>query len=519
MGMYLCYDIRGIQSFIFQIPKLKYIIGGSALVDQFDRETAPLLFKEKVEHLYSGGGRGAYWCPGKGDVNNLQESLRDEAYLIGVDIRFGRNKELSEASENATELYSFTPELFPGEPCPASGLYPVPCGTKIHETVAKRISRDGDRMPRYFEKRLQLVAPLEHPGMVQEKMVFFHNVNARDLENPKQGRRGAKALGNRNRWAVICMDGNGIGMQFQAKKEQTSTAEDMVAWVKAMSQALDTCSTKAVSVGVQRVISKWAGSDDFDPDPSEEQVMPIRPIVVGGDDIIVLCHVSYAMVFVKEAMAAFRTTSAVEQKKASQDLWPATNGEISISAGVLYCPVSLPLHTAIGYAESLLANAKAEGRRKKKQDDKGPSPESVDWEHITDSIIDTPNARRERELLFVDGDDKNKTVKLTTRPCTFSAYEEIEKLSQDYQKVPNSIRHEVLRGLRQGYSDRLVYVAELSKHQPELAGDLAEVEGGFSTRSSRWKPGSEANSQQTDVFDALMLLEEQHRMEEETNHG
>lgn len=38
-NMYLYYDIRGIQSFIFRIPKLKYIIGGSALIDRFDRTT------------------------------------------------------------------------------------------------------------------------------------------------------------------------------------------------------------------------------------------------------------------------------------------------------------------------------------------------------------------------------------------------------------------------------------------------------------------------------------------------
>ncbi|MEA2061393.1 MAG: hypothetical protein U9P10_12985 [Thermodesulfobacteriota bacterium] len=39
MGIYLCYDVKGIQSYIFKIPKLKYIIGGSALIDQFDKET------------------------------------------------------------------------------------------------------------------------------------------------------------------------------------------------------------------------------------------------------------------------------------------------------------------------------------------------------------------------------------------------------------------------------------------------------------------------------------------------
>ena len=49
MSRYLCYDVKGIQSFIFKIPKLKYIIGGSALVDIFD--TAATLRRECTLHL------------------------------------------------------------------------------------------------------------------------------------------------------------------------------------------------------------------------------------------------------------------------------------------------------------------------------------------------------------------------------------------------------------------------------------------------------------------------------------
>ena len=35
---YLCYDIKGIQQFIFSVPKLKYVVGASLLIDEFDRK-------------------------------------------------------------------------------------------------------------------------------------------------------------------------------------------------------------------------------------------------------------------------------------------------------------------------------------------------------------------------------------------------------------------------------------------------------------------------------------------------
>lgn len=38
MKQYICYDIRGIQQYIFSIPQLQYIIGGSLVITAFDRE-------------------------------------------------------------------------------------------------------------------------------------------------------------------------------------------------------------------------------------------------------------------------------------------------------------------------------------------------------------------------------------------------------------------------------------------------------------------------------------------------
>ena len=74
MGLYLCYDIRGIQSFIFRVPKLKYIIGGSAIVDRFDREIMPQLpLKTNQEHIYSAGGKGSFYCVDEDQIIDLKK--------------------------------------------------------------------------------------------------------------------------------------------------------------------------------------------------------------------------------------------------------------------------------------------------------------------------------------------------------------------------------------------------------------------------------------------------------------
>lgn len=520
MGAYLCYDIRGIQSFIFRIPKLKYIIGGSALIDQFDRDTAPDLAENGVEYLYSGGGKGAYKCD-DGAASELQKKLIAEAHEVGLDIRFGISEDFTEASLKAVELYPFVPQPLEGVPCPQSGLYPVSVAIEEHPVVRKRIFHKGKPTFRHFDNRL---APRNVliPGIDPEKHTFFRNVNANDCDDTESGRLGARALGGRNRWAVICMDGNDMGSQFNAMTElKDRPEEEMTTWIREMSIALDECTEHATKAGIQRVVSEWAGTPDFNPKQEERQVvLPVRPIVVGGDDIIVICHVAHAMTFVKEAMREFRGKSIELQKEAGIELWPATGGKVSISAGVLYCPVTLPLHTAVNYAESLLASAKAEGRRKRSTNSAEPSPESIDWEQITDSIVDNPTARRQRELIFTDADNGGVEVRLTARPYTLDRFNEIERLSEEkYKKLPVSICQSVLKGLRQGFSDRLAFVAEIAKHQPELAADITEKGFEIGKKEPRWKYAKEDNSQETDVVDALLLLEERHRMRKETING
>ena len=514
---YLCYDIRGIQNFIFRIPKLKYIVGGSALIDQFDRVTVPSLKCAGCELLFAGGGKGTFTCIDDAASDSLKKTVMEEAHKIGLDIRFGIDEDYLEASRNATAVYPFIPESLEGLPCPTSGLYPVTNGD-THWVVKKRLYKRGEKTFRWYEndllKNMQWPANLERYKDGQ----FFHNVSAlaENGANDEDGRKGAKALGNRNRWAVICMDGNDMGSQLRKKSESLKgeSPEKMTAWLRTMSQAIDCCSREATKAGILAVINAWAGTKDDDGSlMGEDVVLPIRPIIVGGDDISVICHVSYAMLFVKTVIAKFN-----ELSKITPEAWPATGGEITISAGVLFCPVSLPLHTAIDFAESLLASAKSRGRETAVEGK--PAEPCLDWEFVTDSVIDSPAARRQRELMFLDK-DLNKTIKLTQRPYTLKDYEGVveplvnryaAKSDDDSAGIARSQLHKVLPAMRKGFYDRLAFVASIAKRH-NLAQDLAEP-GHELGKQSCWK--DEATSRSTPVIDAIQLCEEDVRMKKET---
>jgi hypothetical protein len=545
--MYLCYDVRGIQSFIFKIPKLKYIIGGSAVIDRFDRETIKnLTLPQGCERLFTGGGKGTFSCPTKEVAEELRRVILGEATKIGVDIRFGIDEDYDKASKHATDLYPYIPANLSGEyPCNVSGLYPVDFPKAEHPIVKSRLfnreaPRDSEeyKMFRYFEQRL-----LEKEGLAAEldaanaeKLEFFHNVATTDDRGnyDKDGDIGAKVLGDRNRWAVICMDGNDMGSQMTEKlKSLEGDGEKgvkMSRWVKAMSAAIDRCSTQAAKAGIKAVYDKWAPSDDQQNIEGEKKfVLPLRPLVVGGDDITILCHVNYAMDFVKAACETFEQVSREENDKAvneiGESIWPATGGRISISAGVLYCPVSLPLHSAIAYTEALLASAKTRGRAvkaenvEKGESEKCPTPASIDWEHITDSVIETPAIYRKRHLYFADP-DIGKNVCLTKRPYTLQEFGKVEALVKKYRdKIPTSTRHKVTTALTKSQNDRMAFVASIAKNHKDLAEDLMEPDFEiFGAGKSEWVESSDHKEISTSVVDAMQLLEEEMRMKEGTNN-
>ena len=505
MDIYLCYDVKGIQSYIFKIPKLKYIIGGSALIDRFDKETVKNIDVEGTKHLFSGGGKGTFICESNTALAKLKNEVIRSAHSIGLDIRFGQDENFSQAAQHADQLYAFVPEMNNGHPCPETGLYPVKKGEKVHPVIKKRLYAGEKKIFRRFEDLL--LPGVLIPGKTTDELEFFHNVKSDDDD----GKDGAFALGNRNRWAVISMDGNDMGMQFRAQVKKGLSPDQMQSWIKEMSRALDEITVLAASAGIQRVVSEWAGSDQGKEAVIEEGTvtLPIRPLVVGGDDIVVLCHNSYAVTFVKETARIFE-----EESKKKSHLWPATNGRLTITAGILFAPVTLPLHTAIPYSEALLGSAKGRGRKNYREGE--ASPACIDWEQITDSVVDTPWAKRQREFVFFD-EEIDRVVKLTRRPYTIEAFGAVEEMANLWghdrkQKLPRSLRHKIFPAIQKGFSDRLGFYAEIKKNHPDLFRTLNE----FDIKKSGWQLSKENQEQSISLIDALLLLEEDSRMEKET---
>lgn len=516
---YLAYDIRGIQSFLFAIPKLKSIIGGSALIDRFDRETIPEIARSRGWDLvHSGGGRGLFRYEEHAVADEIAGALVKAAHQIGLDLRLGRADNLMDAAHCAEALFPFLPEQSEGHPCSLSGLYPVERPSDVHPVVKKRHFDQGDRMDRWFERMVlegrDGQSPLAlHPALRQET-VFFREVQDDDGRGSEQGRAGLEALGGRRRWAVICMDGNDIGRQFASMSKLKLPDAELLDWVRRAGQAIDDCGTTAFRKATERVLSEWIGTIGHErlPQCEGKVVLPLRPLVLGGDDIALLCHPRFAASFVVEASRVFQETSQRHAAKSKRALWPASSQGLTISAGILYAPSSLPLASAIPYAESLLAMAKRAGR---KIDEKAP-PACVDWESVTESMLDRPEFRRQRELVFRD-EDLGEVVQLTQRPMQIASFDALQHDARELACKPVSLLHSLREGLRAPAFERQVFVNRLRKNHPDLAEALREpepsVKKGKMDFGKRWRTGPGYRA--TDLLDMVGLVLEGRRLGQE----
>jgi hypothetical protein len=534
LATYLAYDIRGIQRFIFAIPKLKAIIGGSAMIDGFDQyvveqtENVP-----GAEVVFAGGGRGIIKLGSSDSVNQLERKLVKRAHFLGLDLQVGDSENIRVAVNGANRLHTYIPESLEGVPCNASGILPVSNSeTAIHPLIRKRMQegrkdRLGERLLTLLQNRIEL------PEVVSGcQLKFFRDVNPKEAENDTASSEdieearfdvpfavaGKRAMGSRNRWAVIAMDGNSLGSQFD--EENATPSADYDTWLKEMSSAVKRCTMEALLNALKEAIQQWLTDEakrleQFVVSGNGQRflVLPFRPLILGGDDILMLAHCKYALQVVRNLTNRFHELSCKEAKQWKKgDLWPATENALTMSASILFTSTTMPLHTSIEYAESLLANAKSKYRNVV------PMPAALDFEAVTESLLDSPTERRRRELQFIDI-DLNQEIHLSRRPFllkgdSVDSVDKLYELVDALTSIPGSLRSQLLPMMRQVWSERYEFLASIAKNHPKLVLLLRTELAG--EPSSAWTSESPKVSGltrlTTSLADALMVIDEEDRI-------
>jgi len=285
---------------------------------------------------------------------------------------------------------------------PAATLEADPDNRQIPRSAASLSKREWSR--KAFDERL--------PKLLKDTTFKFAKSADKTLDEDSE-----------SRWlAVIHADGNGLGQIFinleQHIEGDQHDNRNYIQQFRAFSLALDVCTRQAFI----EALSVF---------PSEKR-QPLRlvPLVLGGDDLTVICDAQYALAFTQKFLQAFEqeTQASAVIGKIAANAFGISPGKLSACAGIAIVKPHFPFSTAYQLAEELTQSAKVVKEVVKRSEQTVPCS-AIDF-HI---LYDTHGTRLEaiREKLTL----KAERTCLYNRPYVVSATENIMQMVGEKEEL------------------------------------------------------------------------------------
>ena len=238
--------------------------------------------------------------------------------------------------------------------------------------------------------------------------------------------RGIEKL---NWLAVIHADGNGIGkifLQFDRYLVGELTARAYVTQLRKFSLGIEECTEAAFHEALAKMDERRKRRN-----LSRDDSLPVVPLVLGGDDLTVLCDGSEGLELAHDYLQAFEDETKRREvvsrvaAKAFHDV-----GRLSSCAGVAIVKPHYPFHAAYELAEALIKSAKVVKEIVQFEGHPGePIPcSALDFQVLFDASAS--DLDRIRDRLTVDR-DKLKPTHLHARPYVVTPEDDLKQATSD----------------------------------------------------------------------------------------
>lgn len=439
---YAVLEVGGIQNFILRTGKLKEMLAGSALVESLSKDFLDDVCKDlNLDKIAASDAKE----PQANEVLVLQANA-GAMHLLLASPEAARSL-VSTYSRKALKLFPGLPLYAAVETCswdtdsmkgarerlaskiafkracqPTSTGMPVyPICRIAHLDGLPAVAEEGGeaislpsmtkRQSKLIEaakKRLQdIVQPLEekNPGLTNE------------LDWSKWDQDVANLAGSTGKIAYIHMDGNDLGKLFSSKLKAMQDLETTVKTAKMgkLSELVQITTQQAFSEAVFKIIN----FELLRVAPHHKKIsIPIRPLVLGGDDVTAIVKADLALLFIHTFIRAFERISREQ------------NEPLSIGAGMVVCPVGYPFLRAYDLCEELTKSAKQATAFIEKG-----RPSSLDYIVLTNDAEKSLSDLR-RHIQMADGGES-----LTCKPLVLK-----DRVLRDYLKDGNDVLNKLPRG-------------------------------------------------------------------------
>lgn len=356
-------SIQGIQSFIFQTNELKDIVGASELVENI----CTSLFEKKYKQM------GTLLVKAAGNIKCIYDSLSECQRTVldfpkdvmlkapGITI----SQAVVKADEDELKIHfkqlmdTLESKLHIQRNKPAKSMTIGFMGVeRSRKTGLPAICKEkDDYIDEGTQQKRKLLVGGEATRKLCEKSFGIENLPIRKIA------LNIQELTDKNDWiAIIHADGNGLGQVIANIGGKENGLHDF-------SINLDKATQTAANNAFRKVYVE-----------SEDKTIPFRPVVLGGDDMTMICKASLALDYTKTYLQEF--------ENATKTLLGADNG-LTACAGIAFIKSSYPFHYGYDLAEELCSQAKKISKSDFIQKDEKCAPSSIMFYKVQGSFIES----------------------------------------------------------------------------------------------------------------------------------
>ena len=427
-------SVQGIQGFIFKTNKLQEIVGASEIVKRIENDFLEITkdFNRKILMNAAGNIKAIFKneeeC--KKLVLSFGKLVEQKAYGISISQAVVKIETDLETQEDINRLEKSLKIQRNKPSIPLDSSLNI---MKLNPKTAKPfINKEADK------------------GTAQKVSAYKDFIDAKP--HLKEFTQLSNLSNGKNKIAVIHADGNGLGMLIPKLREKKIELSEF-------SKQLDLATTKAFN---------RAKSDN----------MSIRDVILGGDDMVVVCNANDALSFTKDFLKYFEEETQRE-----------IGHKLTACAGIAYTNEKYPFHYAVSLAEEL-CDATKKHAKKINQD---LAPSSLMFHNIQSSNFQSWEKFVEDELSIVNDvryiekdEEKEKLQPRETKPirCDFGPYYLDEKDQVHIEDFMNTL--EAYRCDGSPISRLRAWMGELYKSS-KYAENMLERINEMAEQSNDWK--------------------------------
>ncbi len=356
MNTAILFDTISIQQYVFGSNKLKDNLGASYIVEHiYDYLVRKSVYpEEEIEIGYIGGGNALLFTKSEAKAKEIIQNYTTEllwkypgvSIAVAIKEGFDRKKYSSEIQILFGKLTENKGKFQPINTISSHGITATCQFSSLSVEVIKNYSNKTELISSFTAtKRIN-----EDEARNEEKSLLNNEIFD-ELKFPDKLEDLGQRKGEDSHIAIVHIDGNGFGNIFRELNsiEETSNLSSKVKTV--------------VREAFIHILSEYVVNKDtikylFEEYFIKGYILPIRPIILGGDDITFVCHGKLGIWFAEQFMENFNNNNFIGHDRKEQ--------KFSSCAGIAIVKTKYPFYRAYQLAEELCTSAK--NARKKYMD-------------------------------------------------------------------------------------------------------------------------------------------------------